>query len=264
VKIGFYQFSPRYGEVEYNRQTIVQAVRESDADLLVIPELATSGYFFPDTEDMRRMAEPADGPTTEAIAEAAGESDCTVVYGLAEKLKGRYYNSAVLVNGNGVAGVYRKVHLFNEETIHFTPGEEDFPLFEVQGVKVGLLVCFDHMYPEAARTLALAGAQIICHPSNLVLPEYGQLTSRVRALENRVFWILSNRWGTETAHGKSLEFTGVSQVVDSRGKVLIQAEPAADELSAVDIDPAQALDKQLNPYNSLMEDRRPEFYFPGE
>jgi len=264
VKIGFYQFAPHYGNVEHNREQLVKAVRQSDADLLVIPELATSGYFFPETEEMRRMAEPANGPTTEALAEAARESNCTVVYGLAEQLGSSYYNSAVLVNGDGAAGVYRKVHLFNEEKLHFTPGDEGFPLFEVQGVKVGLLVCFDHMYPEAARTLALAGAQIICHPSNLVIREYGQLTSRVRALENRVFWILTNRWGRETAHGQTLEFTGVSQVVDSRGKILIKAEAAEDELAAVEVDPADALEKDLNPYNSLLADRRPEFYFPGE
>jgi predicted amidohydrolase len=264
VKIGYYQFSPRYGEVERNRETIVEAVRSSDADLLVIPELATSGYFFETTEEMRRMAEPADGPTSRALTDAARESNCTVVYGLAEQRGPHYFNSAVLINADGVAGVYRKVHLFNEETLHFTPGDEDFPLFEVGGVKVGLLVCFDHMYPEAARTLALAGAQIICHPSNLVIPEYAQLTSRVRALENRVFWILANRWGKEYAHGDSLEFTGVSQVVNSRGKVLIRAAAAEDDLSAVEIDPAEALNKELNPYNSLLADRRPEFYMPGE
>lgn len=260
MKIGFFQFAPQYGEVEHNRRTLVQAVRESDADLLVIPELATSGYFFPATEEMRSMAEPASGPTTRALAEAARESHCTVVYGLAEKRGSRYYNSAVLVNEDGAAGVYRKIHLFNEEKLHFSPGEEGFPLFEVNGVKVGLLVCFDHMYPEAARSLALAGAQIICHPSNLVLPEYGQLTTRVRALENRVFWVLANRWGRESAHGDTLEFTGVSQVVDSRGKVLIRAAAAEDDLSAVEVDPADALDKQLNPYNNLLQDRRPEFY----
>jgi len=166
----------------------------------------------------------------------------------------------VVIGPEGIIGTYRKIHLFNEETLHFTPGSEGFFSFDLKGVKVGVLVCFDHMFPEAARSLALQGVQIVCHPSDLVLPEYGQLTSRVRALENRMFWILANRWGTETVGEKSLTYTGTSQVVHPRGRILIRAETASDEISAVEVDPKDSLDKNVTEYNHLLNDRRPEFY----
>jgi len=260
VKIGYFQFAPEFGNVEANRERIEEAVRQSDADLLVIPELATSGYYYPDTETARSLSETVPGPTSRAVTELLKESGAHVVLGIPELIGEKLYNSAVLIGPEGVEGVYRKIHLFNEEKLHFAPGEEGFPLFEIDGIKIGLLVCFDHMYPEAARSLALAGAQIICHPSNLVLPEYGQLTTRVRALENRVFWVLANRWGSESVGEKTLDFTGVSQVVDPGGKILIRAEAASDEISAVEVDPARAQRKELNPYNSLLRDRRPEHY----
>lgn len=260
MKIGYYQFVPEFGNVEANRKRIVDAIGRSDADLLVIPELATSGYYFPDTDTARGLSETVPGPSTEAVSKAAEKNGVTVVMGIPELDGDRLYNSAVMVDRNGVQAVYRKVHLFNEEKLHFSPGSEVFPLIEINGTKIGLLVCFDHMYPEAARSLALAGARIICHPSNLVLPEYGQLTSRVRALENRVFWILANRWGTECVGENSLTFTGVSQVVDPTGKILIRAEAESDEMSAVDIDPRKADNKSINPYNNLFEDRQPELY----
>jgi predicted amidohydrolase len=261
VKIGYFQFSPVIGETSQNRQRLVDAVLQTDADLLVAPELATSGYFFASTEQARELSEPIPGPTTDALVEAAAKTGCTVVIGLPERAGNTLYNSAVVVGPEGIIGTYRKIHLFNEEKLHFTPGEEGFFSFDLNGVKVGILVCFDHMFPEAARTLALQGVQIVCHPSDLVLPEYGQLTSRVRALENRMYWILANRWGYETVGEKTLTYTGSSQVVNPRGRILIRAEAASDDISAVEIDPNESLDKDITEYNHLLNDRRPEFYF---
>lgn len=260
MKIGYFQFAPVFGDVESNRSRIADAVRQSDAELLVVPELATSGYFFSSSAEVREMAETIPGPTTDALSKAASYTGSTIITGLPERDGENFYNSAVVVGPNGIIGTYRKVHLFNEEKNHFSSGEDGFLLFQLNGIKVGVLICFDHMFPEAARTLTLKGAQIVCHPSNLVLPEYGQLTSRVRALENRIFWILSNRWGHESAHGQCLCYTGASQVVDPKGKVLIRAESSSDEISAVEIDPSLALDKKVTPLNDLMEDRKPEFY----
>src|SRR6056297_827533 len=262
MKIGYFQFSPKIGDLEYNRRRVVDAVRNTDADLLVCPELATSGYFFSSTEQARSLSESVPGPTTDALSEVSLKTGTTVVCGLSELSKDdTLYNSAVIIGPEGVIGTYRKIHLFNEEKIHFTPGTEGFFTFDLKGVKIGVLVCFDHMFPEAARSLALQGVQIVCHPSDLVLPEYGQLTSRVRALENRMFWILANRWGTESVGEKSLTFTGISQVVHPRGRILIRAEAASDEISAVEVDPKDSLDKNVTEYNHLLNDRRPEFYF---
>jgi len=261
VKIGFFQFAPSIGNVDYNRTRLVEALLQTDADLLVAPELSVSGYYFSSTAQARELAEPIPGPTTDALSEASAKSGCTIVTGIAELAGEQLFNSAVVIGPEGIIGTYRKIHLFNEETLHFTQGRDGFFSFDLKGVKIGVLVCFDHMFPEAARSLALQGAQIICHPSNLVLPEYGQLTSRVRAFENRIFWVLTNRWGTETVGKKSLTFTGTSQVVNPRGRILIRAETAGDEISAVEVDPKEALDKNITEYNHLLNDRRPEFYF---
>lgn len=261
MKIGFFQFAPTIGNVDHNRTRLVEALLQTDADLLVAPELSVSGYYFSSTAQARELAEPIPGPTTDALCEASAKSGCTIVTGIAELVGEQLFNSAVVIGPEGIIGIYRKIHLFNEEKLHFTPGNDGFFSFDLKGVKVGVLVCFDHMFPEAARSLALQGVQIVCHPSNLVIPEYGQLTSRVRAFENRMFWVLTNRWGTETVGEKSLTFTGTSQVVNPRGRILIRAEAASDEISAVEVDPQESLDKYVTEYNHLLNDRRPEFYF---
>jgi 5-aminopentanamidase len=122
-----------------------------------------------------------------------------------------------------------------------------------------MMVCFDWFFPESARMLALKGAQVICHPSNLVLP-YCQTAMVTRCLENRVFAVTCNRTGTEHRGGKVLHYTGASQVVDTGGNLLSRAGENEEVAVVVDIDPAKAQDKQLNLHNNLFGDRRPSFY----
>jgi predicted amidohydrolase len=260
MRIGFFQFAPRFGEVDQNLDSLAQAVRSADADLVVAPELSLSGYLFTRKQEVERMAVEVPGPETETLVRAAAESGCHVAVGLAERSSEGLFNSAALIGPHGVVGVYRKVHLFFEEKLYFSPGDRGFPLFDVGGVKVGLLVCFDHFFPEAARTLALQGAQIICHPSNLVLPEFGQLTTRVRSIENRVFWILANRYGTERRDGKTLTYSGCSQITAENGEILARAEAEGDNLTVIPVEPARALDKHVTERNDLFADRRSELY----
>ncbi len=260
MRIGYYQFAPEFGDVETNLMHIALALENVDADLLVLPELATSGYLFISREEVNAVAEPIPGPTTEFLHRLAEKRHCHLVVGLVERVDGEFFNSAVLIGPRGLVGVYRKLHLFNEEKYYFQPGDLGCPVFDVTGVKVGLLVCFDHLFPEAARTLALRGAQIVCHPSNLVLPEYGQLTTRVRSIENRVFWILANRCGAEHRGGKKLVYTGCSQIAAPDGSILIKASAREEALSVVEIDPSQACNKHVTPLNDLFADRRPEAY----
>ena len=188
MKVGFYQFVPEFGNVQKNVETMVNAVRSADADLVVFPELATSGYLFLEQKEVEETASTVPGPMSDVFSKVALETDTAVVVGFPEKAYGVYYNSALIVTPDGKVQVYRKNHLFNEEKLFFQSGDLGFPVFEVKGVKVGVLVCFDHMFPESARTLALKGVQIICHPANLVLPGFAQITSCCRALENGVFW----------------------------------------------------------------------------
>lgn len=275
MRIGFYQFAPVFGDVPANRRRIASTLQTCDADLVVLPELATSGYLFLTADEVEAVAEPVPGPTTDVLQRVAAERETFIVIGLPERAPEGIYNSAVLVGPDGLVGVYRKAHLFSDEKEWFRPGDVGFPLFEVKGVKVGLLVCFDHLFPEAARTLALAGAEIICHPSNLVLPELGQLTTQVRALENRVFWILANRIGVEDRHRpetrdrpsessrpltRQLTYTGCSQIIAPDGKILHRASSDEETLTVITIDPTQARNKFITPRNHVLADRRPDLY----
>lgn len=246
--------------MQKNVDTMVNAVKAADADLVVFPELATSGYLFLEQKEVADTASTVPGPMSDAFSKVAVDTDTAVVVGFPEKADGVYYNSALIVTPDGKVQVYRKNHLYNEEKLFFKPGNLGFPTFDVKGVKVGVLVCFDHMFPESARTLALEGVQIVCHPANLVLPGFAQITSCSRALENGVFWILANRHGSEERKGRSLSYSGLSRIVDNRGKVLVSAGPTDTGFYGVEIDPAKAFDKKVAPMADLFADRRPDLY----
>ncbi len=136
-----------------------------------------------------------------------------VVVGLPEQVGNQCYNSAILVGPTGFIGLYRKAHLFFEETLFFSPGNTGLEVWDIGMAKVGVLICFDWIYPEAARTLALKGADVLAHPSNLVLPHCPDAMV-TRCLENRVFSVTANRVGQESRGGKQpLTFIGKSEVV---------------------------------------------------
>lgn len=227
---------------------------------MVLPELAVSGYHFSSKEEAAGLSEPADGETAAMLHKAALETGSHYVCGICEQDGEKLYNSAILVGPQGLETCYRKMHLFSREKEFFSASSEGFSLIAVRGIRLGILICFDHMFPEAARTLALAGAQVIAHPSNLVLPEYGQLTGRVRALENRVFWILSNRVGTENRAASALRFTGESRIYGHNGTILAAADSENEQLLLVEADISSAHDKWVTEENNLFQDRRSDFY----
>lgn len=260
MKIGFYQFAPEFGNIDKNLHTITEAIYRSGADLMVFPELAFSGYLFLNREEVGEAADKIPGYITEELAKASAASGTAVAAGIAERSGDLFYNSAVLVSPDGKIDLYRKNHLYNEEKLFFAPGDMGFPVFEVKGVKVGLLVCFDHMFPESARELALKGAQIICHPANLVLPRYAQITSRSRSLENKLFWILADRCGVERRGGRSLSYSGCSMITGPKGEILVSAGKDDVGFFGAEIDPDIALDKKVAPLSDLFRDRRPELY----
>ncbi len=259
MKIGYFQFNPRFGELEENRKQLKKTLTNADADLIVLPELPVSGYFISTREEAEILAEPVPGPTTDILKAISSQTGTYFVTGLLETANGNLYNSAVLIGPEGPVSTYRKTHLFYEEKNFFTKGN-NYGTFEIKGVKIGMLVCFDHLFPEAARTLAIMGAQIICHPSNLVLPEIAQLTTRVRALENRVFWVMSNRYGSETKGDKTHRYTGESQIIAPNGGIVHRAPPESDELYITDIEPKDALEKDITEFNNVFEDRRTDIY----
>ncbi len=260
MRVGFIQFRPVFGAVAANVETMKQLVSSVKADLLVLPELATTGYTFTSKEELARIAEPFESsPSLDVLHALAEKRNCALVVGFGESSGENFYNSSALLFPGGDRALYRKIHLFGAENLFFTPGDIPFTVHDYRGVKLGVMICFDWFFPEAMRTLALQGAQIICHPANFILP-WGPKAMTVRSLENRVFSITANRYGTETHGEYSFTFIGASQTVSPMGEVLASAPAEGDLVAVTEIDPAQALDKRLNKFNDLFASRRPEFY----
>ena len=260
MRVGFFQYSPFFGNPEKNLDLIRDNVQRADStDILVLPELALTGYTFKDYKEAYSLSEEIGGKWCEELIRIAGENHLVMAAGFLEREGKNLYNSAVLVDGKGISGIYRKIHLFREEKNIFKPGDKGLPVFSVLGINIGLLVCFDWIFPEAMRTLALKGADIILHPSNLVLPFY-QKAAVTRAIENRVFIVLANRTGVEERSGIKNEFTGKSEIVDPEGGVILEAGETEEGIFSVDINPEEAGDKKVTELNDLFEDRKPEFY----
>jgi predicted amidohydrolase len=260
VIAGFYQFAPARGRPEANRKRLEEALRSTRLDLLVCPELATTGYLYFDRAELLPLAEAVPGgPTCAVLTDACRETGRAIVLGLAERDGDRLYNSAVLLTPDGGAVCYRKAHLFDTETLVFDRSGVTPRHGRVAGARVGLLVCFDWRFPEMARTLALEGADLIAHPANLVHP-YCQDAMITRSLENRVFTITASRTGEEALGATTLRFTGRSQIVSPRGERLAQADAAEECVRTAEIDVMLARDKRVTERNDLFGDRRPDVY----
>jgi len=258
IVVACVQTKPVLKDVKHNLSTML-AMFPENADIIVYPELATTGYNFSSAEELEPYAETANGKCAQALIARAKEKNCHIIYGFAEKLNGNIYNSASIIGPESVIYTYRKMHLFDNEFNLFTPGFEGFKVIEIAGIKVGLMICFDWIFPESARTLSLMGAELICHCSNLVLP-YCQDAMITRCLENRIFAATCNRVGTDTNAGSSLSFTGLSQVVTPKGKRLCQCNRTDESVVMSTINPSLARNKWLNTNNNLFEQRRPDFY----
>ena len=260
LRVAFVQGRPRFGRAAENLERGLRLAQSVDAELVVLPELWSSGYVFSSHREVAELSEDATtGATARALAGAARRDGRHYVAGFAERHRGRFYNSAMLVGRSGVRAVYRKLHLFEREQDWFSPGDLPLAVHRVGPARVGLLICFDWRFPEVARALALMGADLLAHPSNLVFPN-AQEAMRTRSLENRVFTVTANRTGTEARRGGTVRFTGRSQIVDPEGQVVARAGVRQDAARAVDCDLAQARDKRLTRRTYLFRPRRPEFY----
>jgi predicted amidohydrolase len=254
MRLGIVQNAPTLGAVKKNLAACLDLMEGRSADLWVLPELFASGYNFQNKKELAACAEAVPGPLTTFLGEYARARQCAIVAGFPEKAGKKLYNSAVLVSPKKTR-VYRKTHLFGGEKKLFSPGDTGFWVEKVAGVPVGVMVCFDWFFPESARTLALAGAQVIAHPANLVLP-WGPDGMKIRSLENRVFSATANRVGTE----RGLRFIGRSQVVAPNGDILYQAPEDRPAVSVIEIEPWTAKDKRVHAANDLFADRRPRLY----
>jgi predicted amidohydrolase len=259
-KVGYLQFRPLLGSPGDNLRFVKKALDGVDADLIVLPELAFTGYSMADRNAVSELAEdPENSKVVDGLRAVCAAGGLHIAAGFAERRGERLYNAAVLVGKGGLVAVYRKIHLFGFESELFDPGPDEPKVYDIGGMKVGMMVCFDWFFPETARVLALAGADVIAHPSNLVL-DWCQRSMVTRCLENNLFAVTANRYGGEERGGRSLTFTGGSQITAPRGKILASAPADCDHLHIAEIDLQAARDKNITPVNHLLNDRRPQLY----
>lgn len=265
MKIGIVQLDVAFGKPDENLEKIISLTKDNKADLLVLPELANSGYLFSDKNELNKLSEIIEtGKFCNALKQISSEMNCHIVSGICERADDKFYNSSVLFYPDGRHFVYRKIHLFDNEKKWFEPGNKILEVNEISGnnfkkVKIGMMICFDWIFPETARTLALKGAQIICHPSNLVM-QYCQKAMFTRALENHVFTITANRIGSDIKSDDEISFTGESVVLNPKGEYLLRASQDKEECLMIEIDSDFALNKNVTSNNDLFGDRRKEFY----
>lgn len=259
MRLAYVQLDPALGELERNRARIRALLpRAREADLVVLPELASSGYHFVDAEQAAATAEPADGPTTALLAELCRRHGFHVVCGLNEREGAALYNSAVVVGPEGLLGVYRKNHLFARETLFFRPGNLGYPTFAIGDARVGVLVCYDWFFPENWTLMMRAGVDVVAHPGNFVKAGLAQQAVPAMAMMHRLYVVTANRVGRE----RDLRFTGRSLIAGPDGRILARAPSSRPRLGFAEADLAAARDKRITPYNDLLVDRRPALYAP--
>lgn len=196
---------------------LVETAAQNGARLIVLPEMATTGYCWHDRDEVRPYVEPIPGPTTDVFGSLARRYNCYVVIGMPEVAprSGIFYNSAALVGPRGLVGVYRKTHSYVSELKWAKDGDLGLPVWDTELGRIGILVCMDAGYFEPARLLALAGADILCFPTNWVNDKCPAPAWRTRAWENGCYLLGANRYGLE----RGVQFSGGSCVLNPDGAV---------------------------------------------
>ncbi len=268
MRVACCQFAPTVEHPERNparaREAIAVAA-QAGAQLVVLPELCNSGYVFEAVEEAHAAAAPRDGELLRGWAEALAGTDALVVGGFAELAPdGTLYNSCALVSRDGVQAVYRKLHLWDRESLWFSPGDEPAPVIETPHGRIGLAICYDIEFPELTRGLALAGADVIALPANWPhddAPPDGRPVlhslAAVTAYLSKVFVAVCDRSGTE----RGVEFEGGSVIAAPDGA--LKAGPVVDrgeEMLVAELELAQTRDKRTSDRNDAFADRRPDRY----
>ena len=241
------QCDPQLGQPKQNLEMIATwaaQAQQADAALAIFPECAVTGYCFDSLEEGLEFAESVPGPATATLEAIAQQLNIHLVVGLLERAEDQLYNAAVLVGPGGLIGGYRKIHLPFLGVDRFTAhGRGGFPVFDTPHARVGVNICYDCSFPESARVMMLAGADLIALPTNW--PESGgcaipDFVVPTRALENKVYYAAINRVGTERGH----RFIGRSSIVDPSGKALATGAENEQMLLA-EINPALSREKRI-------------------
>jgi len=270
LKIACAQLQPEFGNVDENVEMVIRSIREAAAEaaqVVVVPELATTGYVFADREEAYALSEEIpEGPSSQRIIETAKDLGVYAIVGLAERVGGRLFNSACVFGPQGFVGRFRKVHLWDRENLVFEPGDLGFPVFNTPIGRIGTFICYDGWFPESYRSCVLAGADLICIPTNWV-PIPGQdpraqamatILCMASAHSNSVVVAAADRVGVERGQG----FIGQSLIVSHTGWPLAgPASPHSQEIIYADVDLAAARSARAwNAFNNPIRDRRPESY----
>jgi predicted amidohydrolase len=267
VRVVCQQLAPRVGELASNRAMSLAAIRDAVArggEVVLLPELVTSGYVFASREEAAAVAiRPDDALFDEWAAEIArvpGHRG-VLVGGFCEQGEaGKLYNSAAVVDGGGIRAVYRKVHLWDREKLFFEPGDRPPPVVETAVGRIGVLVCYDLEFPEMPRMLALAGAELIAVPTNWPRAQWPEgerppevVIAMATARTNRVFVACCDRTGTE----RGQEWTAGTSIVDQDGWI---RATAVNGQALAELDLARARTKTVAELADVIKDRRPELY----
>ncbi|MDH0748576.1 carbon-nitrogen hydrolase family protein [Pseudomonas sp. GD03842] len=257
MKVEFAQLSGQDNGTRHNLERALNAIAACAADtaLIVFPETHLMG--FPSRETVAAVSEPLDGPTVRAVQEAARQRDVSVVIGMAENDNGHFYNTTLLITAQGIALRYRKTHLWASDRGVFTPGDR-YATCLWNGVRVGLLICYDIEFPESARALAQLGAELLIVTNGNMDP-YGpthRTAIMARAQENQAFALMVNRVGEGDG---GLVFAGGSALVDPFGTLLVEAGRDECQFSAeLDLRQLQAARRDYR----YLDDQR--LRLPGE
>jgi N-carbamoylputrescine amidase len=265
---------------EENLEKAVARIREAagrGAQIICLQELFRSQYFCREEDATRfELAEPIPGPSTEIMGKIARETGTVVVASLFERrAAGVYHNTAAVLNADGtLVGLYRKMHIPDDplyyEKFYFTPGDLGFRNFETAFGRIGVLVCWDQWYPEAARLTAMQGAEILFYPTAIgwhpqekesegaAQLDAWRTVQRGHAIANGVYLAAVNRTGFEGPAENGLEFWGHSFVADPFGVVVAEAASDQEETLVVECDPARA--EQVRRDWPFFRDRRIDAY----
>ncbi|MGD9287412.1 MAG: carbon-nitrogen hydrolase family protein [Desulfobacterales bacterium] len=258
MKIAIFQGAGKPAKVDENLDIMHRkalSAAEQNADLIIFPELFLSGYNIGKTVQI--LAEQANGSACQKAAQIARETNIGILYGYPERLNGDVYNSALLIDRNGNPRAnYRKTHLFGSyEKRFFKPGNA-LVIAELEGLNIGILICYDVEFPEAVRSLADAGAHLIAVPTALMKP-YCRIAETVvaaRAYESQVFVAYVNRTGLEN----KMTFCGHSSIVGPDGYPVLTGGCDEEKIFLADVEASVV--KTVRKENPVLEDRRPELY----
>lgn len=267
MKIACVQTDVVFKDINANLSSLETTVRGEVAQgtqLTVFPECFSTGYCFDSLVEAMAFGESIPGPSTDRVAKLCAELKTYVVFGMLEKSGDQLFNVAVLIGPDGLIGSYRKVHLPYLGVDRFTtPGDRPFEVFEAAGVRIGMLICYDGGFPEAARVLSIRGADLIVLPTNW--PPGGsymaEFSINCRAMENGIYFAAVNRIGTENG----FSFIGKSRICSPVGATIMSIDDASAGIMRTEIDPMIARTKRIVrvPGKHLidrMADRRPEMY----